>query len=94
MAFSCNHFLVIFLQSYTCPSNSTMCLPNIKENTHSKKYCKGLVVYKSHRQETTWMSLDRNQQDLIYTQQKKKKGKKEIGKTCNAIDETQKRYHE
>ena len=35
--------------------------------------CKGLEVYKSHRQETTWMSLKRNKQDLIYTQQKKKK---------------------
>ena len=65
-----------------------MCLPNIKQNTHSQKYCKGLVVYKSHRQEKTWMSLNRNKQDLIYTQQKKRK--KEIGKTCNTIDETQK----
>lgn len=34
------------------------------------------------------MSLNRNKQDLIYTQQKKRK--KEIGKTCNTIDETQK----
>ena len=58
--------------------------------------CKGLEVYKSHRQETTWMSLKRNKQDLIYTQQKKKKRKvkKEIVKTRNTIDETQKWYHE